>query len=256
MLIGAPGSTEAVRVTAEATMELLDVFKRHGHTEVDTAAWVEQRRPGGAQNLHPPDCGVPTETLREVNKVYLEGAFERFGLSNYPAWEVAQICQICKRNGWVMPTVYQGVYNALHRAVEAELIPCLRAYGISFYIYNPLAGGFLTDRFNPDCKHGAHGRMRYWNEPNFKALDLLRPVVAPQGITESDSEPALRWLAHYSVLKKEFGDAVIIGAASEKHLQDNLVAMDKGPLPADILAALDAGWEETRTYHSRIPCKA
>ncbi|KAJ7847092.1 NADP-dependent oxidoreductase domain-containing protein [Mycena olivaceomarginata] len=300
MLIGVPGITEAVRVTTEATMELLDVFQRHEHTEVDTAAcgtseelgaigWHERglkietklfptkgKNPGwltaeelthGLNNslaalktdklymfyLHSPDRSFPyEETLREVNKIYLEGAFERFRLSNYPAWEVAQICQICKGNGGVMPTVYQGVYNALHRAIEGELIPCLRAYGISFYVYNPLAGGFLTDRFNSDRKRGAHGRMCYWNELNFKALDLLRPIVAPQGITEN--EAALRWLAHYPVLK-EFGDAVIIGATSKKHLQD-LEAMDKGPLPADILAALDAGWEETRTYHSRIPCKA
>jgi aflatoxin B1 aldehyde reductase len=104
--------------------------------------------------------------------------------------EVGQICEICKRNRWVIPTVYQGAYNALHRAVEAELIPCLRAYGIIFYVYNPLAGGFLTsrytgdqtsfdssDRFNPDRKHGAHGRMHYWNDPIFKALDLLRTLL-------------------------------------------------------------------------------
>ncbi|KAF7340301.1 putative aldo keto reductase protein [Mycena venus] len=318
MLIGAPGSTESVRVTeCEATIELLDAFQKHGHSEVDTArmyaagtseqmlgsiAWQKRglkmetkifptkgKNAGwltaeelshtpadlrkGLNNsltalktdkvyiyyLHGPDRSTPYEdTLRETNKLYTEGAFERFGLSNYPAWEVAQICEICKRNGWVRPTVYQGIYNALHRAVEPELIPCLRAYGISFYVYNPLAGGFLTsrytrdqttfdssDRFNPERKHGAHGRMRYWNEPNFKALDLLRPAIAPQGITES--EAALRWLAHHSMLKKEFGDAIIIGAASKKHLEENLEALDKGPLPADVVAALVAGWEETRT---------
>ncbi|KAJ7617445.1 NADP-dependent oxidoreductase domain-containing protein [Mycena polygramma] len=147
------------------------------------------------------------DTLREVNNIYTEGVFERFGLSNFQSWEVAQICEICKRNGWVMPTVYQGLYNAQHRLVEAELFPCLRAYGISFYVFNPLAGGFLTsrytrdqaafndgERFDPSRKQGQLHRMRYWNEPNFKALDLLRPAIAPHGITES--EAALRWLAH------------------------------------------------------------
>ncbi|KAJ7464753.1 NADP-dependent oxidoreductase domain-containing protein [Mycena galericulata] len=208
--------------------------------------------------LHVPDRSVPYEdTLREINKIYTEGTFERFGLSNYMAWEVAQICEICKRNGWVLPTVYQGMYNAQHRGVESELFPCLRAYGISFYAYNPLAGGFLTsrytreqttfdygDRFNPERKYGALGRMRYWNEANFKALDLLRPVLGPHGMTES--EAALQWLANHSALKKESGDAVIVGASNPKHLEENLAALDKGPLPADVLAALDAGWEETR----------
>ncbi|KAJ7469965.1 hypothetical protein B0H11DRAFT_1731176, partial [Mycena galericulata] len=87
-------------------------------------------------------------------------------------------------------------------------------------------------------------RSRYWNEPNFKALDLLRPVIAPHGITGSD--PALRWLAHHLVLK-EFDDAVIVGASSTAHLEGNLEAPDKGPLPADVVAALDAGWEHTRS---------
>ncbi|KAJ7845408.1 NADP-dependent oxidoreductase domain-containing protein [Mycena olivaceomarginata] len=209
--------------------------------------------------LHAPDRTVPFEdTLREVNKIHTEGVFERFGLSNFQSWEVAQVCEICKRNGWVMPTVYQGLYNALHRLIEAELVPCLRAYGISLYIYNPLAGGFLTsrytrdqaafnegERFDPNQMQGKLHHMRYWNEPNFKALDLLRPVITPHGITES--EAALRWLAHHSVLKNELGDAVIVGASSTKHLEDNLKALDKGPLPADVVEALDAGWEQTRT---------
>ena len=29
------------------------------------------------------------------------------GLSNYASWEVAEICTLCKKNGWIMPTVYQ-----------------------------------------------------------------------------------------------------------------------------------------------------
>ncbi|KAJ6474667.1 NADP-dependent oxidoreductase domain-containing protein [Mycena vitilis] len=208
--------------------------------------------------LHAPDRSVPYEdTLREINKMHSEGLFERLGLSNYPAWEVAQICEVCKRNGWVQPTVYQGIYNAQHRVVEAELIPCLRAYGISFYVYNPLAGGFLTarytrdhifdgpDRFNPDLPFAAHQRARYWNDANFKALDALRAAIAPHGLMES--EAALRWLAHHSVLKKELGDAVIVGAGGLKHFEENMDALDQGPLPEDIVAALDAGWQETRT---------
>ncbi|KAJ7657329.1 NADP-dependent oxidoreductase domain-containing protein [Mycena polygramma] len=207
--------------------------------------------------LHAPDRSVPYEdTLREINKLHSEGLFVRFGLSNYPAWEVVQICEISKRNGWVQPTVYQGIYNAQHRVVETELIPCLHAYGISFYVY-PLAGGFLTarytrdhvfdgpDRFNPAGPAAAHQRARYWNDANFKALDILRAAIAPHGLTES--EATLRWLAHHSVLKKELGDAVIVGAGGKKHFEENLGALDKGPLPDDVVAALEAGWEETRT---------
>ncbi|KAJ6583990.1 NADP-dependent oxidoreductase domain-containing protein [Mycena vulgaris] len=317
MTIGAPGHHAAMRITThEGTTELLDVFQKHGHSEVDTSriygygtteeylgaiGWQKRgikmetkAYPTKGKNmgwmypeelshspvdlrkslndslkalqtdkfyifyLHGPDRSVPFEdTLREVNKIFEEGVFERFGLSNFMSWEVAQVCEICKRNGWVMPTVYQGPYNTIQRSIEAELIPCLRAYGISFYVYNPLAAGFFTsrytrdqtvftggERFDPDHKVGKMLQMRYWNDTNFKALDLLRAAVAPHGITES--EAALRWLAHHSVLKKEFGDAVIVGAGSVKHLEENLEALDKGPLPADVVEALDAGWEHTR----------
>lgn len=63
-----------------------------------------------------------------------------FGLSNYAAWEVAEICTLCRSNGWILPTVYQGMYNATTRQVETELFPCLRHFGLRFYAYNPLAG--------------------------------------------------------------------------------------------------------------------
>ena len=52
-------------------------------------------------------------------------------------WEVAQICELCRANGWIQPTAYQGIYNAIHRKVEPELFPCLRYYGIAFYAFNP-----------------------------------------------------------------------------------------------------------------------
>ncbi|KAF2138398.1 uncharacterized protein K452DRAFT_353222 [Aplosporella prunicola CBS 121167] len=208
--------------------------------------------------LHGPDRATPfEETLREVNALYKEGRFERFGLSNFQAWEVAQMCEIAKRHGWVQPSVYQGLYNAQNRLVEAELVPCLRHYGISLYVFNPLAGGFLTSRyhrgqeqfeegsrFDPKRKQGQLHQSRYWNEPNFKALDILRPVIAKHGISEA--EAALRWLAHHSALKKEYNDAVIVGASSTKHLEENLVALEQGPLPQDVVDALDAGWEHTR----------
>jgi aflatoxin B1 aldehyde reductase len=45
---------------------------------------------------------------------------EEFGLSNFAAYEVAQIWTICKERGYVLPTVYQGAYNLIQRGAEAE----------------------------------------------------------------------------------------------------------------------------------------
>ncbi|KAH8907620.1 keto reductase [Coniochaeta sp. PMI_546] len=204
--------------------------------------------------LHAPDHNNPyEETLREVNNLYKEGYFGRFGISNYSAWETAQICEICIRHGWKKPDAYQGVYNALHRAVEPELFPCLRYYGISFYEYNPVAGGFLTDRYQRDtCEHeagsrfdptrtqGAHYRRRYWNDTYFDALDVVRPVAAKLGI--STAEAALRWVRHHSQLQSEHGDAIIIGASSADQLENNLTSLEKGPLPEEMVRAFDEGW--------------
>lgn len=204
--------------------------------------------------LHAPDHNTPYEdTLREVNNLYKEGYFRRFGISNYAAWEVAELCEICIRNGWKRPDVYQGVYNALHRAVEPELFPCLRKYGMAFYEFNPLGGGFLTDRyqrdmaaveagsrFDPARNQGQNYRRRYWNEAYFDALDVVRPVAKKLGLTTA--EAALRWVNHHSLMKKEHGDAIIIGASSAQQLETNLADFEKGPLPEEMLNAFDEGW--------------
>lgn len=66
--------------------------------------------------LHAPDRSVPfTETLEEVNKLHKEGKFVQLGLSNYTAFEVAEIVTICNERGWVRPTIYQAMYNAISK---------------------------------------------------------------------------------------------------------------------------------------------
>jgi aflatoxin B1 aldehyde reductase len=56
-----------------------------------------------------------------------------------------------------MPTTFaslllcQGMYNGVTRQVELELFPCLRKHNMSFYAYNPLAGGVLTGERDWSC---------------------------------------------------------------------------------------------------------
>ncbi|KAG0221833.1 hypothetical protein BGW41_006477 [Actinomortierella wolfii] len=208
--------------------------------------------------LHAPDYATPIEeTLKAVNELYKEGRFEVFGLSNYPAYVVAQIYYICKINGYVLPTVYQGMYNAFTRHIEPELFACLDDLNIQFRAYNPLCGGVLTgsysfdskveqgSRFDHDTKQGARYRERYWHEPYFRAVEQLKAVCEPHGL--SLVQVAFDWLQFHSKLKAERGDAIIIGASSMKHTVDNLEALANGkPLPADVLAKIDECWEITR----------
>ena len=204
--------------------------------------------------LHGPDRSTPFEdTLREVNNLHKEGLFSRFGISNYMSWEVAKICEICEKNGWIKPSVYQGVYHALQRRIEDELFPCLRHYGIALYAFQPLAGGFLTgrytrdqqefepgSRFDPKIMQGSIHRGRYWNESYFDGLDIIRPVAEKHGLTIA--EVALRWLEHHSLMSNEMGDSIIVGASSTKHLEGNLVDLEKGLLPADVFEAVETAW--------------
>ncbi|KAI0744106.1 Aldo/keto reductase [Daedaleopsis nitida] len=204
--------------------------------------------------LHAPDRTTPFEiTLKAVDELYKEGKFKRFGISNYKAWEVAEIVGICKANGYIQPTVYQGIYNAIHRKVEPELFPCLRKFGIAFYEFNPLGGGFFTgryrsmedsseagSRFDPKSLQGKAYRGRYWNEPHFRALAKIEAVAQKHELTLA--EIALRWISHHSLMKREHGDAVLIGASSLKHIEQNLIDLEKGPLPDEVLKVLDEAW--------------
>ncbi|KAJ3825071.1 Aldo/keto reductase [Lentinula raphanica] len=227
--------------------------------------------------LHTPDRTTPYEvTMKAINDLYHEGHFQRFGLSNYTSWEVAEIVGICKANGYDLPSVYQGLYNAVHRAIEPELIPCLRKYGISFYAFNPLGGGLFTGRYSSPQNEAGEGtrfdpnevqgqvvyhstlfslliltenvkmyRQRYWNDHYFNATSIIREVADKYGLTMA--EVALRWLCHHSMLKPAFGDSIIIGASSLEH---NLADLEKGPLPTEVVEALDKSWEIVKPYAS------
>jgi len=215
--------------------------------------------------LHGPDRSTPyEETLKVVNDLYKEGKFKRFGISNYMSWEVAEMVGICEKNGWIKPTAYQGVYNALHRNVEPELFPCLRKFGLSFYEFNPLGGGFFTgqykpgesvekgSRFDQNSTQGKNYRNRYWNDSYFKALEKIGPVANKHNLTLA--EVALRWMSHHSLLSREKGDAILIGASSIEHLESNLVDLEKGPLPQDVVDVLGEAWDlvkpvATKYYH-------
>jgi len=208
--------------------------------------------------LHGPDRSTPyIDTLRELNELYKQGKFKRLGISNYYSWEVSAMCEIAKANNWICPTAYQGIYNCVHRTAEAELFPCLRKYGLSFYEFNPLGGGLLTgryssaeakadagSRFDPNKSQGKMYRARYWNESYFGALDILQKACDKHNLTMG--EIALRWVSHHSAMKREFGDNVIIGASSVKHIEENLVDLEKGPLPEDVVAAVDEAWNSVK----------
>jgi aflatoxin B1 aldehyde reductase len=64
--------------------------------------------------LHAADRSTPfAETFEALDELYREGKFRRLGLSNFSAFEVAEVVTMCHARGWIRPTVYQGLYNAI-----------------------------------------------------------------------------------------------------------------------------------------------
>ena len=202
--------------------------------------------------LHAPDPATSiNETLDAVAELYAAGTFERLGLSNFQAWEVAHIHSLCVRRGDVPPpSVYQGMYNGLTRDVERELFPCLRALNMAFFAYNPLAGGLLTGKHSADTvatlREGRFRvgndlyRNRYLHPAQLGATEAFASACKAAGVLPSHA--ALRWLRHHSALREAAGDAIIVGASRLTHLEDNLCALEEGALPVAILRALDDGW--------------
>ena len=144
------------------------------------------------------------------------------------------------------------MYNAITRSIEAELIPACRRYGLDVVIYNPIAGGLFSGkiktkdvpaegRFSDSSTTGQMYRNRYFKDATFEALSIIEPVVQKHGLTMV--ETALRWVVNHSALNiKDGSDGIIIGVSSVQQLDQNLKDCEKGPLPDDVVKALDQAW--------------
>ncbi|KAI0149292.1 NADP-dependent oxidoreductase domain-containing protein, partial [Pestalotiopsis sp. NC0098] len=209
--------------------------------------------------LHAADRSVPfAETLEAVDRLHKAGKFVQLGLSNYTAFELAEIVMTCKYNGWVRPTIFQGMYNAITRSLEQEVIPACRRYGLEVVVYNPLAGGILSGKHKAtdlptegrfsDVNQllGASYRKRYFRDSTFEALLIIEPVAEAHGLKLV--EIALRWLVHHSALNVINGqDGIVIGVSSMQQLDQNLEGCEKGPLPEEVVNALDQAWLVAKT---------
>jgi len=205
--------------------------------------------------LHSPDPTTPFDvTLAAINDQFKKGRFEKFGLSNYTAAEVEQFVEIAEKNNYVKPSVYQGMYNILERSPEDKLFPVLRKHKISFFAYSPLAGGFLarkvegTQRWTPGTFVGDTYRNVYHKESFFQALEKLETKAQGHGLTVP--EVAFRWLSHHSALRREHGDAVIIGGKSLSSFESSLQNLDKDKLPSDLVSVVEELWQEVKQHAS------
>lgn len=230
------------KLDAEAAYKQVnESLKRLGLESVDTVY------------LHFPDPETPVEgVLSAMAVLHEQGKFKKLGLSNFPAWMVADVWYICDKYGWIKPTVFEGIYNPLTRRAEVELNDCLNNFGMRFYAYNPMAGGLLTGRYTSFDDVPTDGRFthrpnyqkRYWKKSYFEALGLLKEASEKAGI--NTIEASYRWLCHHSMLDEKRGDAIIIGVSKIDHLIQNMDAGKEGALPGYVLDAFEKAWEITK----------
>lgn len=224
--------------------------------------------------LHGPDRTVPlVDQCRTINDLYTENKFTRFGVSNLPAHEVKEIHEICTSHGWVVPTVYQGGYNPLGRAIEV-LFPVLRELKMNFYAFSPLAGGFLAKPIDQILKPEPGSRFDVMKV--FGEIYLKEPAIESrhhlEGLLRSDhdlvgldgpgtctlKEATLRWMMHHSMLGE--GDAIILGARDVRQAEENLKAAmfdgqdGSGDLTHPVQEAMNGMWDSIKEgswpYHS------
>ncbi len=200
--------------------------------------------------LHSPDPQVPVEeSMEAMQDAVTAGKVRHVGLSNYAAWQVAEIRGLQDDRGWPGVRVCQPMYNLLARRLDDEYAAFSQRYGIFNIVYNPLAGGLLTGKHADPGKPEAGTRFaenlgemyreRYWNQTQFEAVAALQQVASEAGLTLI--QLAFRWLVGRPVVS-----SVLIGASDPAQLAANIAAAQGPALPQDVADACDEVWTHLR----------
>jgi len=193
--------------------------------------------------LHGPDPETPIdETLKALDDLVRWGKVRYIGCSNFLAYQVARAIGRSEVLGVARFDSVQPRYNLLFREIERELLPLCAEEGIGVIPYNPLAGGLLTGKHNPETGPEEGSRFtlgtaaqryqeRYWHGRMFETVEQLRPIAAEAGM--SLAQMAVAWVMANPVIT-----APIIGASRPEQLADTLAAAQT-PLPPELKQRLD-----------------
>jgi aryl-alcohol dehydrogenase-like predicted oxidoreductase len=172
----------------------------------------------------PDDSTRIEETLKTMDDLVHQGKARYLGCSNFQAWQLIQSLWVAEKRGLCGFDCIQPHYNLVHRSeFERELLPACREYGIGVIPYSPLAGGFLSGKYNRGNTQVNSQRQssaeRYFTERNWLLLELLQKI-GTDCHEASVSQVALAW-----ILKNKQISSLIIGPRTLKQLEDNLGAV-------------------------------
>ncbi|MEF3120153.1 aldo/keto reductase [Kocuria flava] len=193
--------------------------------------------------LHQPDRAASLdETMQALAALVEEGRIGAVGVSNFAAWQIAEVNAAADRNGAPRPVVAQQLYNLIARRIEEEYAEFAATTGLHTMVYNPLGGGLLTGRHRFDAAP-ADGRFggsrlaamykeRYWDEQLFAAIAELTRIAEEAGV--GLVELAFRWL-----VSRPATGSVLLGGSRPQQLRANLEVLARGPLEDSVVEACD-----------------
>jgi aryl-alcohol dehydrogenase-like predicted oxidoreductase len=190
--------------------------------------------------IHDPDPFTPIEeTLRALDDLVRNGDIRYVGSSNFSASQLMEAAQTAQAEHLAPLVSDQVHYNLLKREAENDVTLAAGRLGIGLIPYFPLAGGFLTGKYQPDSAIPADSRLAAsaprhgtLTDTNFVRLDQLQAFAADRGHTVA--ELASAWL-----LAQPAVSTVIAGARTIAQLEENTRAAE-WQLTAEDLAAIDA----------------
>jgi len=190
---------------------------------------------------HYPDASTPVEeTLRALDDLVTQGKVRYVASSNLAGWQVAEAEHTARATGIERFVGCQIEWSLLNRAVEDEVVPACRHYGVGIVPYFPLASGLLTGKYRRDEAYPEDSRLAtlpyfsgFATADNFDKIERLSAVASGAG--HSLTELALSWLA-----VQEGVSSILVGATRAEQVSADVAAVGWALGPADLAAVEDA----------------
>jgi 1-deoxyxylulose-5-phosphate synthase len=197
---------------------------------------------------HSPDPDTPLEeTMRAFDDLVRQGKVRYLGCSNFKAWLLARALWISDKHDYARFDCVQPRYNMIFREIENDLLPLCHHQGVGVIAYNPLAGGFLTGKYQAHAAPERETRFgfltgsaqsiyhkRYWQDAQFAAVDHLQKYFSSRN--KSLTQVAIAW-----VLAQPDITSAIVGATSAAQLKQSLPATELA-LDAEEMGVCDEVW--------------
>jgi aryl-alcohol dehydrogenase-like predicted oxidoreductase len=177
--------------------------------------------------IHRWDDNTPIEeTLAALDSLVTSGKVRYLGASTMAGWQLSKALYTADLNGWERFACLQPEYNLVDRHEEANLLPVCADEGVGVIPWSPLAGGFLSGKYNRDESIPADSRAasdeytkNRFTAANWTVLDAVRAIAAAEDATPA--QVSLAWL-----LQKDVVDAPIIGPRRVSHLDQSVDALE------------------------------